>query len=118
VQTVQPHQPSVAQLFYDLGTGFSEYRSVRQGTAGDGSSQQCRFQIPSTSLRGLRFDPTESDAAVTLKDAELILGLNGRTVHRFATRDFIPEHQIESVVEVDGAIVITPEPGSTDRSAG
>ncbi len=48
--------PTVVQVFFDTGSGFSEQVSVKQQLRGGFQSQSIRYSLPSTRVRKLRVD--------------------------------------------------------------
>jgi len=101
-----------AQLFYDAGRGFSEADASRVPLAA-GAPVVLSFPIHAQSVRGLRFDPINHDAQVTLREA-VIRRPDGSVLRTIPLDAFTPANQIESLVRRGDALVVQPPPGAND----
>jgi hypothetical protein len=86
-------RPDQAQLFFDLGGGFSHRNSVWAAYDGHDEFEELRFAIPHQPVYGLRLDPGNGRAAYRLRDARL-LDPQGDVVVQLQPRDFQPVQQL------------------------
>ena len=63
---------SNTQLFWDTGTGISEAQSARRDYEPHTGLQTVRFPLPSTPLRGLRFDPREGGGQLKIRGIRIV----------------------------------------------
>ena len=65
--------PSQAQLFYDVGRGWTEQHSITRPIIAASSTafQQLSFPLPARTIYGLRFDPLNSTGHVAIRDIEV-----------------------------------------------
>src|SRR5690349_6346238 len=89
--------PSQAQLFYDIGRGWTEQDSITRPivSASSAAFQQLSFPLPARTIYGLRFDPLNSTGHVAIRDVDV--RNRRRTVRRFAPSDVQPLNQIAAV---------------------
>lgn len=102
-----------AQLFYDIGKGFSETDSSRVNIATTSTFHDYRFPIPNKPIRKMRFDPLSSAGTVTIRHMISKNGF-GQTVRTIDLRSLQPLHEIRSLTDHDGKRTITTVPGAQD----
>jgi hypothetical protein len=105
----------VVQVFYDLGRGFNEADSARLNVAAGAAPVLLRFPLPAGGYRGLRFDPIDREATVTLSRARITSG-RGAVLRTFAPRDFAPANQIATQEIRDERLTIVTTSGANDPS--
>lgn len=101
---------ATAQVFYDVGRGFSEADSVRVAVQPGNKLTALRFPLPAGSLRALRFDPVDRPAHVSFRAAR-ITSKSREIIHRFSPLDFSAQQQISSL-QIEGdtvRLVTTPQ---------
>jgi hypothetical protein len=105
---------SQAQLFYDIGRGWTEADSVTQPVAAGtpGNFQQLAFPLPASTVYALRFDPLNSAGHVVVKDVEI--RDRRRTVHRFSPSDVQPVNQIAALERRANGIEVSTTPAAND----
>lgn len=102
-----------AQLFYDAGRGFTEADAARAPIAANVPTV-LEFPLHAELIKGLRFDPINHDATVTVQDA-VIRRPNGGILKRFGAADFVPVNQIAAIERRGETVaVIRPVPGAND----
>src|SRR4051812_38503823 len=75
-----------AQIYYDVGRGFSESDSVSVTVEATAQVQHLTFDLPAATYRALRFDPINRAATITLADVA-IRDPNSHVVRRFSPTD-------------------------------
>jgi hypothetical protein len=105
----------VVQVFYDLGRGFNETDSARLNIAGGDQPALLQFPLPAGGYRGLRFDPIDREARVTLSQAR-ITSASGAVLRTFSPRDFAPANQIAAQEIHDERLTIVTTSGANDPS--
>jgi hypothetical protein len=107
---------SEAQLFYDIGRGWTEQDSVMRPivAASSAAFQQLSFPLPARTIYGLRFDPLNSNGRVAIKDVQV--GDRRRTVRRFSPSDVQPLNQIASVESRGNQTEVSTTAVATDPS--
>lgn len=68
---IKSKKPDSAQLFYDLGYGFSEANSATVKLKGNSDFERVEFAIPEGNISSLRLDPLEKSGAVELRKVSL-----------------------------------------------
>jgi hypothetical protein len=109
---VESDQSGLVQVYYDLGGGLSEPDSALQPILA-GHPALLRFALPYGRFQGLRFDPLDRDARLTVSGARIADG-RGRTLVSFAPSQFREPYQIQSLAVQGGSLVIVTTPGATD----
>ncbi|HXN35973.1 MAG TPA: hypothetical protein VN877_07365, partial [Opitutaceae bacterium] len=109
---VASQESGLVQLYFDAGRGLSEQDSSIQPILA-GQPRLLRFELPSGTLRALRFDPLDSYAKMTLSGARIV-GPSGATLVAFAPGQFRPNYQIDAM-RVDGdKLFVETSPGGFD----
>lgn len=107
-------QPSTAQLFYDLGTGYREENSasIPETSASLRDFRELSFPLPRKKLFNLRFDPLASAGTVVIRNITI---RNGNAVlFEIPPASVQPFNQI-STYTLDGKETkITTTPGAND----
>jgi hypothetical protein len=105
---------SIAQLFYDSGSGFSEResRTIAVHALQPSRFEPLTFQFPAYRLLALRFDPTTGPAKVAIKRVELSVG--DRIIVRFSAGDLLALNQIASRSETNDAVAFVTAPDAND----
>ena len=115
--TVTANAVGSAQLFFDLGRGIVEADSSRAAIEAKPGLQRLRFSLPPGKYRGLRLDPIDRTAELTLTDP-VIVNHNGSVVRRFAPSDFTADNQIFSLNVNGDALRVITIPGAVDPTLG
>lgn len=72
---------SIAQLFWDTGSGFNEEESSRQNLESHPGSQTLRFPLPDKLVTALRYDPRDNPGSVEIRGIRIVdTGQNTRAV--------------------------------------
>jgi hypothetical protein len=100
-----------AQVYYDLGTGFSEANSSKAVFQGGAVYETLRFPIPEGEITALRFDPLEDAGEIEVRSIALTSG-NGAAGLSLA--QVIPGQQISKSEIRDGALFIETTPDAID----
>jgi len=89
--------PSQAQLFFDIGRGWTEQDSVTQPVAASSSGrfEQLDFPLPARTIYALRFDPLNSAGHLVVKEVQV--RDRRRTFRRFSSSEVQPLNQIAAV---------------------
>jgi hypothetical protein len=109
---VESDEPGLVQLYYDIGRGMNEPDSALQPILA-GRPDVLRFALPYGTFQGLRLDPLDRDAKMTISGARVVDG-SGRTMVPFAPEQFQSPYEIKSLVARDGKLSIEMTPGATD----
>lgn len=103
----------VAQVFFDIGRGFTEQDSLFDGVRGGKRMEHHRFAVPPTTLYALRFDPINFQADVTFSGAAIV-DEKGRVVHHFNPADFTAGKHINTLKRHDDTVEMTCVEGGND----
>jgi hypothetical protein len=104
---------TVAQLFYDIGSGIHEADSVRLPVAASTAYRTLRFPLPAARIRALRFDPINGSGTFSVRGASVEDSF-GFVHRRFAQSDLTPLHQIATRAETQAELTFVTTPGATD----
>jgi hypothetical protein len=86
-----------AEIWWDLGSGFSPERSARLPLARTPDAfQSLRFKLPAEPIRHFRFDPIDGAGEVFI-DGVSVLDSDGKVIRDLNPRSFLPISQIASV---------------------
>ncbi|MDW7772669.1 MAG: methyltransferase domain-containing protein [Desulfobulbaceae bacterium] len=66
-------QPGEAQVYYDIGNGFSEQDSVRKSFSRADEMIELELDIPPVSLKALRFDPAMAPINIKIESIDILL---------------------------------------------
>ena len=104
---------TVAQLFYDIGSGMNEADSVRLPVPASSAYRTLRFPLPNARIRALRFDPISGSGTFSVRHASVedSFGFHRR---KFASSDLTALHQIGSRTETESDITFATTPGAAD----
>jgi hypothetical protein len=98
---------SAAQLYWHAGEGFSEAQSVRLPLERSGNLQQLRFPLPALNLLGVRFDPTDAPADISVSGIR-VLDSRGNVVWGLNPASLLPAHEVASMrPEATGVRIVT-----------
>lgn len=100
------------QLFFDIGHLYNLNDSAAHQVSRN-RREHLQFALPSGKIFGLRFDPIDNPAEVTI-DGPMIVDSNGAVVHRFNLADFTPVQHIKSLKAEGNAIGIACTEGGSD----
>jgi hypothetical protein len=103
----------VFQVFYDVGSGYSESDSIRLNPNPLSHRIQANPPLPLKRLGGLRIDPSNNDGStqiwkIALKSRGNWLG------KKIDLSSIVQTHGIESKTLVDGVLTVFPEAGQVD----
>ncbi|MBV9767237.1 MAG: hypothetical protein JOZ48_20520 [Acidobacteriaceae bacterium] len=106
--------PSIAQLFYDIGSGYTETdsKTVPVINSSEGLPEKLVFDLPEANILHLRFDPITSEGTVTLRRVR-IDGPQG-TVLLIQASEIVPFNQIQSRIERNGEVTFSTVAGAND----
>ncbi len=107
--------PGAAQIFYDLGRGFNAEDSTAVAFPAGAKPVTLRFDLPPGSYRGLRFDPIDRDAVVTLANARVV-DKAGTILLPLAPDQFHVLQQVALLNTRGSVLEIHPTPGASDPS--
>ncbi len=107
-------QPSVAQLFYDIGRGFNESDSVSVRESSDSleSFRELSFDLPRKTLFHLRFDPLTTEGRIAIRN--VAIRNRNAVLYRIGVSDIQPFNQIASRVQRGDEIQVATTPGAND----
>jgi hypothetical protein len=99
---------ATAQLYWDTGTGFSEESSSRiQLQPQRDDLHTLRFVLPSTPLRGLRFDPVDRSDTVLIRSIG-VLDADERPLTSLNPSSLLPAQDIGSMSRgEEGLLIVT-----------
>jgi hypothetical protein len=106
--------PSKAQLFYNTGKGFNETESSAAAvTSGSLESfKRVRFDLPSSTILGLRLDPLTGPGRVRLR--KIVIRNRIQPLLKIPAANIVPFNQIETrTVDSDEVMLITT-PNASD----
>lgn len=86
----------LSQLFFDLGKDFNETDSSVQQLAAGTAPATYRFMIPATEIRGLRFDPIDRAATLTISHPRIV-DSSGRVRQTFSLAQLKPVQQLDQI---------------------
>lgn len=109
---VESDHPGLVELYYQLGPHFIEDDAAIQPIEA-GHPTLLRFALPYGTIRGLRFDPLDREAHLTLGDARIVDGA-GRVTASFPPEAFRPMNQIQLLEVRGGRLYVETTPGGTD----
>ena len=104
---------TVAQLFYDVGSGMNEADSVRLPVTASSTYRTLRFPLPSARIRALRFDPISGSGTFSVRRASVEDSF-GSVRRQFDRSDLIALHQIASRAETESELTFSTTPSATD----
>ena len=105
--------PAMAQLFYDVGQGFSEDHSAHVPVAVSPAHQTYRLPLASGTYRAFRLDPLDRAGSVSLTRL-VIRGPGGRIIHAFRPQDVQPQNDIARLTTAGPVIHIETVPAGDD----
>lgn len=65
-------KPPIAQLFFDIGSGFRQEDSASKSFPADGKYHQLVFRIPNQPLQALRFDPLNGEGIFRMRNPSMV----------------------------------------------
>lgn len=93
---------SAAQVFYDIGKGYSEHDSSRVNYWASAEPQTIILELPNSAVSHLRFDPSEKAShEIFIHSIEIIDGTQ-RSIHRF---------DLEQIQSFENVSFISYDPG-------
>jgi hypothetical protein len=101
----------VAQVFFDVGAGYSEALSSTARV--DAGQNVLRFRIPQRDVAALRFDPINNDAVVRITYAALVSS-GGGNVEPIPLLGLLPGDNIADLALDDQGLTVRPLPGTSD----
>lgn len=107
--------PGSAQLFYDLGDGFTEPDSATSPVAGTNSYTTLQFALPRYKIHSFRFDPMSGRGTFSIRRAYVIDAAD-RVVKEFAAADLIANNQIAARTEAGPEVTFTTAADASDPS--
>lgn len=110
---LRAERAGAAQLYADLGGGFAERLSSRVDLKSSAEFVDYTFALPGGNVEGLRFDPIDQDASVTLARAS-IKDAAGNVLLAFFADDFVPAQQIARLERRGEELVVEPISGGND----
>lgn len=111
--TLTSDTAGMTQLFWDTGNGMNEVDSSAQPLRIESKPVQYGYLLPLGTIRSLRFDPTNRQAVMTLKNARIV-DRTGRVVRSFQPSDFVNANQL-SRFEIKGdTLTIESVPNAND----
>lgn len=106
-------RPSLAQLFWDTGSGLSESESQRINLEPQSGRQTLRFALPPRELRHLRFDPATGDDRLTFS-ALRVTDQAGRTRAVLPPESLEAERDIAALRLTAEGLRVQTQPGAHD----
>ncbi len=106
--------PSVAQVFFDTGFGYSEGQSSTAVVTSNSLAyfQSLSFNMPEADIRKLRFDPLTSAGTVVVRDVAVRYG--SAVLLRIPASDLLPFNQIAKRVQKGDQVLFSTIPGAGD----
>jgi hypothetical protein len=95
--TMRSSLPGFAQVYYDLGAGFSERNSWRVPIEGRDRESRCQFPLPAGIYSSFRFDPTDRGNNSMTLSAARIVDRDGRLLRTVAPGQFKAVNEIEQL---------------------
>jgi hypothetical protein len=105
--------PSLAQLFWDTGTGFNEKESSSRNYNPNAGFHALRFPLPGVSIRGLRFDPLIAEGKLEIRRIQIVDAAR-RIQHVAPLTSLRGTHQIATIEIKEDDMVIHTTPGAND----
>jgi hypothetical protein len=106
-------QAGEAQLFYDVGAGFSERDSVRRTVEPAKQLEPVAFAVPRASLREVRFDPLPGAGEFRIGPPRLV-SPSGRLIAKFPLTAIAPRNEIAELRREGDALAGKTVAGATD----
>ncbi len=110
---VASSEAGYVQVYYDDGSGLSEYHSSRLALAASATPQLYRLTLPPGRYNGLRFDPIDRPGTLTIESIR-VAALSGRVVRAIDLAELKPANQIASAKIRAGGLEIAVTPGGND----
>ena len=111
--TVQSSVIGRAQLFYDIGRGFSERDSVLVAITEVQTPLTLHFPLPPGVYRALRFDPIDKPGSVTLSAMD-ISDLQGNLIQSIAPQQLLAVQQVKPLLVTGDGVQVTTGDGAGD----
>jgi hypothetical protein len=108
---VKSSKPNTAQIYYDVGSGFSEAYSAKAKLKGSGVFEQIKFTIPVGNLKALRFDPLENSGSVELRSVKL---KSADKQNQLLLDKITPANQIAKTEIRNGVLLVETQLGALD----
>jgi len=109
---VQSEESGLAQLYYDVCSGFNEPDSSIQPVVA-GRPALLRFPLPYGRYQALRFDPLDRDTRMVVSEARIVDG-SGRVLASFWPEAFAPDFEIRSLAASEGKLHLETTENATD----
>jgi len=106
---------STAQVYYDIGHGFTEPDSVTAAVSAANGFQELRFPLLRQDLRKLRFDPLMCAGTVRIRRMRIVES-DGRTLIEFQPSQILNLAEIKDRSENAGVLRLETVEGSRDSS--
>jgi hypothetical protein len=104
---------SNTQLFWDTGAGINENQSLRRDYEPHTGLQTVRFPLPSTPLRGLRFDPRDGVGELKIRGIRIV-DAGDHTVAVLPLDGLKAEHDISQLEVKDDVLTVATSANATD----
>ncbi|HSU30972.1 MAG TPA: hypothetical protein VLJ11_07035 [Bryobacteraceae bacterium] len=103
-----------AQLFYNTGKGFNEAESSTAPVSSHSlqSFQRLRFDLPSSTILGLRLDPLTTAGSCRLRN--VVIRTRVQALLKIPAADIVPFNQIASRGTNNNEVAIVTNPNATD----
>lgn len=103
-----------AQIFYDLGQGFTEASSEKATVHASEQFREYRFLFPGGKrVFNLRFDPLQSPGQVEIRRMTVTDGL-GNVFFDYDIEQLLPFHQISRSDRTDGRLIVVMDAAADD----
>ena len=101
-----------ARIYFDLGHGFSEDLSAQKPIDPGNALQRYRFEMPFGTYRGLRLEPIDGPATVTVADARIVTKDNA-VIRMFSPGDLLPARGTGQIVHTTGRLILVTATGAS-----
>ena len=106
--------PGIAQIFYDIGQGFTEKSQSTAAIYANGEFSEYKFSFPDNKkILNLRFDPLTSSGHVEIRQIRITDGL-GNTFLGFHLNQLVPANQISRLDIINDHISIDIDTNAND----
>ncbi len=106
--------PSLAQVYFDTGHGFTELGSVSHVIQTANAPQELIFALPAGVVSAVRYDPLTTAGSVRLESATIRAPADHRVLQSIDLAQVTPLNQIGQLSAGPGGLEIVTVPNSTD----